>query len=77
MYGMIKMAIEIDMKMFNELLQIQKERKLAMDELSLALGYDVSFSDEEVQKFAMEEYEKYINKKINEEVKIWMKSAFS
>jgi DNA-binding ferritin-like protein (Dps family) len=71
------MAIEIDMKVFNELLQIQKERKLAMDELSTALGYDVSFSDEEVQQFAMEEYEKHINKKINEEVKKWMKSVFS
>ena len=68
------MAIEIDMKVFNELLQIQKERKLAMDELSLALGYDVSFSDDEVKQFAMEEYEKYINKQINEEVQKWMKS---
>ena len=65
------------MKVFNELLQIQKERKLAMDELSLALGYDVSFSDEEVQQFAMEEYEKYVNKQINEEVKKWMKSLYS
>lgn len=71
------MAIEIDMKVFNELLQIQKERKLAMDELSLALCYDVSFSDEEVQQFAMEEYEKYVNKQINEEVKKWMKSLYS
>ena len=71
------MAIKIDMKVFNELLQIQKERKLAMDELSLTLGYDVSFSDEEVQQFAMEEYEKYVNKQINEEVKKWMKSLYS
>ena len=71
------MAIEIDMKVFDELLQIQKERKLAMDELSLALGYDISFSDDEVNRFAMEEYEKYMNKQINEEVKKWMKSLYS
>ncbi len=71
------MAIEIDMKVFNELLQIQKERKLAMDELSLALGYDVSFSEEEVKQFAMEEYEKLISKKIDEEVQKWMKSLYS
>lgn len=71
------MAIEIDMKVFNELLKIQKERKLAMDELSLALGYDVSFSEEEVKQFAMEEYEKLISKKIDEEVKKWMKSLYS
>lgn len=71
------MAIEIDMKMFNELLQIQKERKKAMDELSLLLGYDISFSEEEVMKFAMEDYEKYINKQINTEVQNWMKSLYS
>ncbi len=71
------MAIEIDMKVFDELLKIQKERKLAMDELSLALGYDVSFSEEEVKQFAMEEYEKLISKKINEEVQKWMKSLYS
>lgn len=71
------MAIEIDMKVFDELLKIQKERKLAMDELSLALGYDVSFSEEEVKQFAMEEYEKLISKKIDEEVKKWMKSLYS
>lgn len=71
------MAIEIDMKVFDELLQIQKERKKAMDELSLALGYDISFSEEEVMKFAMEDYEKYINKQINTEVQNWMKSLYS
>ena len=71
------MAITIDMNLFDKLLTIQKERKLAMDELSLALGYDVSFSDDEVMKFAMEAYEKHISKKVNEEVLLLMKSVFS
>ena len=48
-----------------------------MDELSLALGYDVSFSDDEVMKFAMEAYEKHISKQVNEEVLLLMKSVFS
>ncbi len=70
------MAIKIDMKVFDELLRIQKERKKAMDELSLSLGHDISFSEEEVIKFAMEDYEKYINKQINTEVQNWMKSLY-
>ena len=71
------MAITIDMNLFDKLLTIQKERKLAMDELSLALGYDVSFSDDEVMKFAMEAYEKHISKQVSEEVLLLMKSVFS
>ena len=71
------MAITLDMNLFDKLLAIQKERKLAMDELSLALGYDVSFSDDEVMKFAMEAYEKHISKQVNEEVLLLMKSVFS
>ncbi len=71
------MAITLDMNLFDKLLTIQKERKLAMDELSLALGYDVSFSDDEVMKFAMEAYEKHISKQVNEEVLLLMKSVFS
>lgn len=71
------MAIEIDMKLFNELLKIQKERKLALDELSKSLGYDISFSEDEVMQFAVEEYQKYVNKQLNNEVQKWMKSVFS
>ena len=71
------MAIEIDMSVFNELLRIQKERKKHMDELSLSLGVDISFSDEEVMKFAMEEYEKHIKNEISKEVQKWMKSLYS
>jgi len=70
-------AITLDMNLFDKLLAIQKERKLAMDELSLALGYDVSFSDDEVMKFAMEAYEKHISKQVDEEVLLLMKSVFS
>ena len=71
------MAIEIDLSKFNELLQIQKERQLAMKAASEALGIDITFSDDEVIKFAMEAYEKEINKQINSEVEKWMKSLFS
>ena len=71
------MAIEIDLSKFNELLKIQKERQLAMKELSESLGTDITFSDDEVMKFALEEYQKSIEKQINSEVENWMKSLFS
>jgi hypothetical protein len=71
------MAIEIDLSKFNELLQIQKERQLAMKEASEALGIDISFSDDEIMKFALEAYEKHINKELTKEVETWMKSLLS
>lgn len=67
----------IDLTNLKELINIQKERQLAMQELSQSLGIDISFSDDEVLKFALEAYEKEINEKIEKEVSKWMKSAFS
>lgn len=63
----------IDTKKFFELLEIQKERQLAMQELSQILGQDISFSDEEVLKFAEEDFINYTNMEINK----WMKSVLS
>ena len=71
------MATKIDMRAFEKLLDIHKERNLAMIELSSALGQDISFSDEEVINFALEDYAKLIQKQINKEVEEWMKSALS
>tara|TARA_R100000353_G_C6456541_1_gene182706 strand:- start:215 stop:409 length:195 start_codon:yes stop_codon:yes gene_type:complete len=47
-----------------ELINIQKERQLALQELSVVLGYDISFSDDEVMQFAMEEFEKHLMSRI-------------
>ncbi len=71
------MATKIDMRAFEKLLDIHKERNLAMIELSSALGQDISFSDEEVVNFALEDYAKLIQKQISKEVEEWMKSALS
>ena len=69
------MAIKVDFSKWKELIEIQKERKLAMDVLSEQLGIDISFSDEEVMKFAEEAYAKHIEE-VFDEVEKWMKSAF-
>ena len=71
------MATKIAMRAFEKLLDIHKERNLAMIELSSALGQDISFSDEEVVNFALEDYAKLIQKQISKEVEEWMKSALS
>jgi len=71
------MAVKIDIKKFRELIAIQKERQLAMKELSENLGIDISFSDDEVLKFATEAYEKELEQVVNKEVEQWMKSLLS
>jgi len=69
--------MKIDFSKLNELIAIQKERQLIMKELSENIGIDISFSDEEVIKFAQEAYAKNIEKQIVEEVETWMKSLLS
>ena len=71
------MTIKIDFSKLNELIAIQKERQLIMKELSENIGIDISFSDEEVIKFAEEAYAKQVEKQIVEEVETWMKSLLS
>ena len=70
------MAIKVDFSKWKELIEIQKERKLAMDVLSEQLGIDISFSDEEVMKYAEEAYAKHIEEQVFDEVEKWMKLAF-
>ena len=71
------MAFEIDLNILHNFLNIERERNLAMKEISEILGYDISFSEEEIQNNALEAYSKYISKEINKEVETWMKSLFS
>jgi|TARA_R100000353_G_scaffold175397_1_gene145642 hypothetical protein len=64
--------IEITTRKFQEFLKIEQERQLAMQELSQILGYDVTFSKEEMIRNAKESFAKYVSK----EVSLLMKSAF-
>lgn len=69
--------IEINLRVFDDLLKIEKERNLAMKELSESLGIDISFSEEELMNNAIQAYEKYIQRELTKEVEGWMKSLFS
>tara|TARA_B100002019_G_C20817717_1_gene379040 strand:+ start:246 stop:461 length:216 start_codon:yes stop_codon:yes gene_type:complete len=70
------MAFEIDIKKLEELYEIEKERQLAMKELSEQLGYDISFSDDETIENALQAYNMYLSKSIEQEVLTLMKSLF-
>tara|TARA_R110002012_G_scaffold50741_2_gene131120 strand:+ start:5887 stop:6108 length:222 start_codon:yes stop_codon:yes gene_type:complete len=73
---MINMFDKIPISEFKKYLEIQKERQLAMQELSEVLGIDVSFSNEEVLKNAEEAFVRAVNKKVKKEINEWMKSRF-
>lgn len=49
-------------------IEAQKERAKAMKELSDMLGMDFTFSDDEIMKFALEDYNKAIKKEIDKAV---------
>ena len=74
---MITMFDKIPFAEFKKYLQIEKERQLALQEVSEVLGIDIGFSDEEVIKNAEEAFAKAISEKMNKEINEWMKSAFS
>jgi hypothetical protein len=69
--------MKIDLKAIDKFIQIEKERQLASQEVSQALGIDISFSDEEVMRNALEAFEKHLDKQVSKEVETWMKSLFS
>lgn len=66
--------MNLNTKRIEQFIDIQKERQLAMQELSQILGIDISFSEEEVMQNAQEEYAKYVAKQIEKEVSLLMKS---
>ena len=71
------MFSKVNIKEFQEYLEIEKERQLALQELSEILGIDITFSNEEMRRNAEENFVKSFNKKIEKELSKWMKSTFS
>lgn len=63
----------IDTSKFEEFLEAEKQRQLAMAEVSKMIGVDVTFSDKEIIRNAEEKFSKYVSEEVNK----WMKSALS
>ena len=64
---MIGVYMKVSMKRFQKFLDIEKEKQKAMVELSEILGFDISFSNEEMLKNAEENFVKNLSKQISEE----------
>ena len=58
---------------FKKFLDIEKERQAAMVELSMILGVDISFSEDEILKNAQDSFEKQIQKELMEAISQWTK----
>ena len=61
------------MARFNEILETQKQRNLLLKEIEDDLGFDMSFSEEDTLKNAMDIFQKELEKEITKEVSTWMK----
>ena len=59
---------------FRRLIEIEKERNEALKEVSKMIGFDISFSDEQIIKNAQDILEQKIVKSIQEDMSEWMKS---
>lgn len=65
--------MDISLKSFKTFLNIEKQRQLALQEASEILGFDISFSEEEIIKNATESYSKAIAEQMKKEATEWMK----
>ena len=61
------------MARFKEILEIQKQRNLLLKEIKDDLGFDMSFSEEDTLKNAMDIFQRELEKEIAKEVSSWMK----
>ena len=59
---------------FRRLIEIEKERNEALKEVSKMIGFDISFSDEQIIKNAQDILEKKLVEQILEDNGAWMKS---
>ena len=69
-------SMAVSLKDFNRYLAIEKERQAALEELSEILGFDVSFSEEEMINNSSESYSKAVSEQIKKEAAEWMKFRF-
>tara|TARA_R110000787_G_scaffold281894_1_gene393451 strand:- start:742 stop:936 length:195 start_codon:yes stop_codon:yes gene_type:complete len=63
----------IDIKIMKEFLKKQQERNLLLAEASRLIGFDITFSNDEMLTYAEEEFAEYVEKEIVKEATAWMK----
>ena len=60
-------------KRLTELIRIQEERNLILKELENELGYDISFSEDNILDNAIDILTKELVKDVEKELSVWMK----
>jgi hypothetical protein len=63
----------MDIKIMKEFLRKQQERNLLLAEASRLIGFDITFSNDEMLAYAEEEFAKYVENEITKEITAWMK----
>ncbi len=56
-----------------EILKKEQERNELLKEISVSVGFDISFSDEMVMQNARDAFVKAYDKELKEKLRIWMK----
>tara|TARA_B100000214_G_C23516294_1_gene423034 strand:+ start:99 stop:293 length:195 start_codon:yes stop_codon:yes gene_type:complete len=56
-----------------EILKREQERNELLKEISVSVGFDISFSDEMVMQNARDAFVKAYDKELKEKLRIWMK----
>lgn len=56
-----------------EILKKEQERNELLKEISVSVGFDISFSDEMVMQNARDAFAKAYDKELKEKLRIWMK----
>mgnify|MGYP000724611957 CR=1 FL=1 len=60
-------------KRLTELIRIQEERNLILKELETELGFDISFSEDNILDNAIDILTKELVKDVEKELSVWMK----
>ncbi len=56
-----------------EILKKEQERNELLKEISVSVGFDISFSDEMIMQNARDAFVKAYDKELKEKLRIWMK----
>jgi hypothetical protein len=61
------------MRRFHQLIELERERSEMLKEIESVLGFDMSFSEEQIFKNAMDTFKQELDKEVVREITSWMK----
>ena len=61
------------MRRLHQLIELERERSEMLKEIESVLGFDMSFSEEQIFKNAMDTFKQELDKEVVREITSWMK----